>query len=94
MMEERVEDLELDATMFQLLDEMDRLVKRDLLDFLQTHNIRLPIDRRDRVLDKILEKTDGQYEMTLEELKDLEAHTYEIDDGAIENRSADDGFDY
>lgn len=68
---ERLEDLYLNETIFRLLDEMERVAKRDLLDFLRTHNIRLPIQRQDRVLERILERTEGHYEKTIEELKHL-----------------------
>jgi hypothetical protein len=66
---------------FQILDEMERLVMKDLLDFIDSHNIYLPKDRRDQVLKKILDKTQGHYEMTLDALKDLveSAWTTEIE---------------
>ncbi len=68
---ERMEEVYLDHTIFRLLDEMERVAKRDLLDFLRTHNIHLPIKRRDQVLEDILRKTGGHYEQTVEELKTL-----------------------
>ena len=68
---ERLEELYLDNTIMRLLDEMEHVAKRDLLDFLRTHNIRLPLKRRDSVLERILEKTNGHYERTIEELKHL-----------------------
>ncbi|MDM8517039.1 hypothetical protein QUF76_12630 [Desulfobacterales bacterium HSG16] len=68
---ERVEDLYFDKTVFKLLDEMEKLAKRDLLDFLQTHKMKFQTKRRDKLLDRILKKTGGHYEKTVEELKNL-----------------------
>jgi hypothetical protein len=84
---ERVEDLYLEDTVFRLLDEMEEVALRDLLDFLRTHNIRLPIKRRDKVLQQILEKTEGHYEKTIVELKDLVEKAWDLseeDENAIE----------
>ncbi len=68
---ERLEDMDLHKTVFWLLDKMEKIARRDLLNFLRTHNIRLPLKRRDQVLEKILERTGGRYESTIEELKNL-----------------------
>ncbi|MGH7492676.1 MAG: toll/interleukin-1 receptor domain-containing protein [bacterium] len=81
MMEKaRLGDLDLKHTVFQPLDEMERLVKKDLLDFLRTHNIDLPLSRKDRVLDKILEQSKGDYEMTLDALKDIADRAWDMTD--------------
>jgi hypothetical protein len=48
---------------------MERVGLKDLFEFLQTHNIRLPRSRRDRILEDILERTDGHYEQTVGELR-------------------------
>jgi hypothetical protein len=72
LLEEEVENgLELRLTMFQVLDKMERLAKKDLRDFLKTQGIDLPPDRRERALDEVLKETGGHYEQTLEELKTL-----------------------
>jgi len=68
---ERINDLELHGTVLQILDEMERLSKKDLTDFLQTHNIYLPRQHRDQMLEKILKDSGGDYEATLEALKDV-----------------------
>ena len=73
-----VGDLDLARTVFNLLDEMGDVVKKDLLDFLKTHNINLPDQRRDRILEEILAKTNGNYEATLEELKDAVARAWDL----------------
>ncbi len=92
---ERLEDLYLDETVFWLLDEMERVAKRDLLDFFRTHNIRLPIKRRDRVLDRILEKTRGHYERTIEELKRLVDTAWDLSEEEAEIvKQAEDEYDY
>lgn len=64
-------DLSLERTIFRLLDEMERLGLKDLFDFLQTHHIRLPAARKDRILQEILEKTNGHYEQTISALRRL-----------------------
>jgi hypothetical protein len=63
--------LELSGTIFRLLDEMERIGLKDLFDFLQTHNIRLPKSRKDSILQDILEQTNGHYEQTVSALRRL-----------------------
>lgn len=69
--QEGLYDLELGGTIFRLLDEMERIGMKDLFDFLQTHNIRLPKSRKDRILQDILERTNGHYEQTIGALRRL-----------------------
>jgi hypothetical protein len=64
-------EIEFNHTIFRLLDEMERLALKDLFDFLQIHNIRLPRSHKDRILQEILEKTGGHYEQTISELRRL-----------------------
>ncbi len=71
LLNETLEDFFPQNLVFHVLDEMEEVVKKDLLDFLQTHNVSLPKPLRDRVLVDILAKTGGRYEMTLEALKAL-----------------------
>ena len=68
---ERLQELYLDRTIFRLLQEMEQIARQDLLDFLRTHSIDLPLDRMDAKLNAILERTGGRYEATIEELKVL-----------------------
>ncbi len=75
---ERLNEADLSYTVFRLLDELERVNRRDLLDFLMTHNIQLPPDLRDDVLEKILEKTGGSYEKVLDELKELESRAWRL----------------
>jgi hypothetical protein len=63
-------------TVLQVLDEMEQVSRKDLLDFLHTHNVLLPLSHRDRVLDDILARTQGDYDMTLEALKDIAARAW------------------
>ncbi len=67
----KIENLALRQVVFHPLDEMERVAKKDLRDFLLTHNVELPRGIKDRILDDILEKTKGHYEMTLDALRDL-----------------------
>ncbi|MCP5085956.1 MAG: hypothetical protein GY952_03995, partial [Rhodobacteraceae bacterium] len=76
---ERLNELELpDNMVFQLLDELERVHKQDLLDFLKTHRIQLPADVRDEMLEDILKKTKGVYEKVLDKMKDLERHAWRL----------------
>lgn len=75
---EHLDELELSDTVFQILDEMEKIKKKDLLDFLKTHNIQLPSDIRDGILEKILKKTGGTYESVLDELKELERRAWRL----------------
>jgi hypothetical protein len=77
-----------------VLDEMDRLAKHDLVDFLKTHNIRLPRQRKDRLLDTIMEETGGSYEATLEALKDIAQRAWDLhEDSEVEPNEDDYNYD-
>jgi hypothetical protein len=67
--EERLHELELARTNFRLLDEMERIAEEDLIEFLKTHNVRLPRHHRERILQSILNETKGNYEQTINALK-------------------------
>lgn len=75
---EKIEEMQTRNTVFWLLDEMEKIAKRDLLLFLQTHNIDLPEERRDEILRKILKKTGGHYEKTVEQLKNIWREAYSV----------------
>jgi len=82
-------------TVLQVLDEMEQVSRKDLLDFLHTHNVLLPLSRRDRVLGDILARTQGDYDMTLEALKDIAARAWaDADDKPGLQESAVDDEDY
>lgn len=74
----RINDLVLHDTVFRLLNALEKVARKDLLDFLQTHSIRLPLLRRDKILTKILEETGGHYEMTIAALKDLVQRAWDL----------------
>jgi len=78
--EEQIEEAELKQTVFWLLDEMENVAKKDLLRFLRTHNLDLPRDRRDAALQKILNKTGGRYEQTIEDLKALRRSVWQVEE--------------
>lgn len=69
--QERLDRLTLNSMIFRLLDEMERLGMKDLFEFLQTHNIRLPPLQQDQILQDILERTKGNYDQTVSSLKRL-----------------------
>jgi hypothetical protein len=79
--DENIEELDTKHSVFWLLNEMEEVAKRDLLLFLRTHNIDLPEERRDLVLKKILKKTGGRYEQTVEELKKLRLEAWHTGNG-------------
>jgi len=56
---ERIEDMHLKHTVFRLLDEMEKLAYRDILDFFKTHNIHLPVKNRDQIIARLLDKPKG-----------------------------------
>ena len=73
---QRLHDLVLPNSVFELLDELEKVTKRDLQAFIQTHNIKLPDDIKDQVLEETLSKTDGSYVKLLDELKQLESRAW------------------
>ena len=92
---EHIDELDLKHTVFWLLDEMEKVAKKDLLLFLKTHNIQLPIDRRDKVLSRILRKTEGRYEQTIGELKELRKEAWRvIDEQTNKTKPTKKTFDY
>jgi hypothetical protein len=93
--EEGIDELDIKKTVFWLLNEMENVAKRDLLLFLRTHNIDLPGKRREKVLQKILAKTKGRYEQTIEELKKLRREAWVVeDDASAKARDKKKRFDY
>ncbi len=92
----QLDELDLRYTVVHVLDELERLAKKDLRDFVETHNISLPRNRRERILDKVLEETHGHYELTLEALKDLVERAWDLEDEARDNQGvvAEDDEDY
>jgi len=76
--------LDLDDVTFTVLDELEELVLQDLRTFLKGHHVALPPSLRDNVLARILEKTGGRYEMTLEELKRVVDKAWDDEDQAEE----------
>jgi hypothetical protein len=65
-----------DSSVFELLDELERVTKRDLQTFIRTHNIKLPDDIKDQVIEDTLSKTDGSYVKLLDELRQLESRAW------------------
>lgn len=82
-----------DRTILRILDELDRIAIKDLYDFLQAHEVHLPYNRKDRILQDILDKTNGHYEMTIEQLKTIVSHELDRHDAVIEEYE-DDEYDY
>lgn len=92
---EKLEDMDLKHIVFRLLDEMERLARRDLLDFFKTHNIHLPIENRDRIIAGILEKTGGHYEKTVEQLQRLVEQSWDLGEEEQQDEDVEpDDYDY
>ncbi len=92
MEEEKIEEMNAQKTVFWLLDEMEKIAKRELLLFLQTHNIDLLADSRDKILEKILKKTGGNYDQTVEQLRNIWREVYSVpDESTTETKKT---FDY
>ena len=87
-------DLELPGTIVRLLDEMEQLGKKDLFEFLQTHNIRLPRRHKDRILQEILEQTEGHYEQTISALRRLVNRALDTVEAETGAQDQTDEFDY
>lgn len=88
-------DLELSRAIFRLLDEMERIGLKDLFDFLQTHNIRLPRTHKDRILQNILEQTSGHYEQTVSALRRLVEHALDMSEELeTPDSTTEEEFDY
>lgn len=94
-LEKHLYDLELSRTIFRLLDELERLGKKDLFEFLQTHNIRLPRAHKDRILQEILEQTGGHYDQTVSALRHLVNRALDItEEEKMAPEQAEEEFDY
>lgn len=91
VLEKRVNDLEMRCTLLHILDEMERLARKDLQDFLKKHDILLPANRRERIIDKVLAETGGHYELTLEALKAMVEQAWDLEDeGSGQDQSGED----
>lgn len=91
----RLNELVMHDTVFRLLNSLEKIARKDLLDFMQTHNIRLPHHRLEHILSRILEETGGHYEMTIGALKDLVARAWDLtEEEKPDDKPADTEFDY
>ena len=70
--DERLHELILPNSVFELLDQLEKVTKRDLQAFIQTHNIKLPRDIQEKIIEECLQKTEGSYVRLLDELRQLE----------------------
>jgi hypothetical protein len=71
LLSESLEGLHLERMAFHVLDKMEEVILKDLTHFLNIHGRSLPRGRSQAILQEILDRTGGRYEMTLEALKDL-----------------------
>ncbi len=71
--------------MFRLLNEIEKIERKDLLDFLHKRNTHLKRERREQVLGCIMKRTNGHYEKTIEELKNLQEQAWEFSEESEED---------
>jgi len=67
-----LDDVELSDTVFCLLDELEKISKKDLSEFIKKHNILLPANIKNDVIADILDNTQGDYLKVLDELQNIE----------------------
>jgi len=80
---------ELSDVVFHPLEHFKRLTRKDLTDFLRSHNVVLPRHLKDKVLDRILEQTGGQYELTLRALYDVVNRAWDLESEEVPEPAAD-----
>ena len=84
-----LEALDLQNMVVRLLDEMEKLALRDLRDFLRTHNIQVDPVLREKALAEILGRTKGEYESTVEALKNVVEELWNQDLGEAATPASD-----
>ncbi|MCI5146824.1 MAG: hypothetical protein D3923_15195, partial [Candidatus Electrothrix sp. AR3] len=72
----KLDELVLSNGVFELLDELERVTRRDLIDFIRSHNIAVPGDLRDKAIEEVLARSNGSYVRILEELEYLESRIW------------------
>ena len=68
---EKIDELYLRYTQTKILDEMERLAKKDLLDLCNRHGIYISENDKNKIIQDIMIKTKGHYEQTVDEIKML-----------------------
>lgn len=81
-------DFSMSHAVLDVLDELERVTKRDVIDFIRTHSISVPTDLRDKAIDEILARSKGSYVRVIDELEHLESRIWRH--GVEENASEDD----
>jgi hypothetical protein len=79
-------------TVYQLLDEMGKVLKEDLMKFLHFHDIKIPHEYQDDLLQKIIDDHDGHYELTVGALEELQERIDEIIKEKKKQEKNDDDF--
>ncbi|MCI5164412.1 MAG: hypothetical protein D3917_20855, partial [Candidatus Electrothrix sp. AX5] len=84
-----LDDFSMSHALIKLLDELERVTRRDLIDFIHSHNIAVPPDLRDKAIDEILARSKGSYARVIDELEHLESRIWQ--QGAQGNGAEEDG---
>ena len=74
----------------RVLDELQPITREDLEEFLATYEISLPKRRKDQVLERILEESEGRYGPTVEALKDLQNRAWDFSTDTTPDQETDD----
>ncbi|MGA9768600.1 MAG: hypothetical protein WBV94_06150 [Blastocatellia bacterium] len=88
-----LEDMDLACTEFHVLNEMGTILAKDLKDFLRRHKPNVPKPRRDRIVEKLIAETKGQYEKVLERLREIDRLIWEdetVEEQKVEGSKGED----
>lgn len=66
--EDKIERIRFDNMTFHLLQELEKIRRKDLLNFFWVHKISIPDDKLDLILNYIEKKTGGKFEEVMQEL--------------------------
>ena len=85
LLQKGLDDVELSDSVFHILDELEKISKKDLLEFIKKHNILLPANTKANVITTILDSTQGDYDKILAELRDIERKGWQQLNAQIDN---------
>ncbi|MCW5213105.1 hypothetical protein VU04_09375 [Desulfobulbus sp. TB] len=90
----RLDDFSMSHAVLELLDELEHITRRDLIDFIRTHHTAVSTDLRDKAIDDILARSEGSYFRVIDELEHLESRIWQQGlqiNGEEEDLEEDDG---
>jgi hypothetical protein len=89
---EKLDEFTMSDAVLEILDELERVTRRDLIDFIRTHKIAVPTTFRDKAIDDILARSTGSYIRVIDELEHLESCIWRqgIKENAAEEEDGED----